>query len=67
LLDPAATTLPKTITLTIDYLRSGRAEDTNARARIVRKGRRVTVIEARAYQGDAQKPVASAVVHLLVG
>lgn len=58
--------LPRTITFTIDYLRSGRAVDTHARARIVRRGRRVAVVETAAYQDDPEKPVATAIVHLLV-
>ena len=66
LLDPGTMALPKTITVTTDYLRSARPEDTYARARIVRKGRRVVVIEARADQGDPAAPVAIAVVHVLL-
>lgn len=58
--------LPRTITFTIDYLRSGKAQDTTARARIVRQGRRVAVVETAAYQDDKDKPIATAVVHLLV-
>lgn len=58
--------LPRTITFTIDYLRSGKAADTHARARIVRRGRRVAVVETAAYQDDPDKPVATAIVHLLV-
>ena len=58
--------LPRTITFTIDYLRSGRAVDTHASARIVRRGRRVAVVETSAYQDDPDKPVATAIVHLLV-
>ena len=67
LMDPSVTAMPKTITITIDYLRSGRAVDTFCRARIVRQGRRVAVVAVEAHQDDASKPVATAVVHLLVG
>jgi uncharacterized protein (TIGR00369 family) len=66
MVDPATTHMPRTITITIDYLRSGRAIDTHCRARIVRQGRRVVVVAAEAYQEDREKPVATAVVHLLV-
>lgn len=59
-------TFPKTITLTIDYLRSGRPRDTRCRASIVRLGRRIAVVAARAYQDDARKPIATAIVHVLV-
>jgi uncharacterized protein (TIGR00369 family) len=58
--------LPKTITLTIDYLRSARPEDTHCEATVVRQGRRFVVVAVRAFQADPDRPVASATVHLLV-
>lgn len=59
--------LPRTITLTIDYLRSGRPIDTLCRATIVRRGRRVVVVAVRAFQEDDEsRPIATAVVHVLV-
>lgn len=58
--------MPKTITLTIDYLRSARARDTHCEAEVVRQGRRFVVIAVRAFQEDPERPVASATVHLLV-
>ena len=66
MVDPATETMPRTITLTIDYLRSGRAMDTHCRARIVRQGRRIAVVAVEAYQDDPDKPCATAVVHVLV-
>jgi uncharacterized protein (TIGR00369 family) len=66
LFDSDRAVLPKTITLTIDYLRSGRTLDTKCRARIVRQGRRVVVLSVEAFQEDEAKPVATAIVHLLV-
>jgi uncharacterized protein (TIGR00369 family) len=66
LFDRERAVLPKTITLTIDYLRSGRAVDTRCRARIVRQGRRVVVVAVEAFQEDESKPVTTAIVHLLV-
>ncbi len=59
------TALPKTINLTIDYLRSGKAEDTLASASIVRAGRRVQTVQSIAWQGDRDKPIAIATVHIL--
>ncbi|AKF04739.1 PaaI family thioesterase [Sandaracinus amylolyticus] len=59
--------LPRTITFTIDYLRSGRPVDTLCRASIVRQGKRVVVVDVRAFQDDDEsRPIATAVVHLLV-
>lgn len=66
LLSPEPTVLPKTITLTIDYLRSARAVDTHCRVRVIRRGRRMAVLEASAYQEDPAQPVATATVHLLL-
>ena len=58
--------LPKTITLTIDYLRSGKPVDTWVSARIVKHGRRVASVHASAWQDDEASPIATATVHLLV-
>jgi uncharacterized protein (TIGR00369 family) len=57
---------PKTISITIDYLRSARTVDTFARAEVVRQGRRVASVRSLAWQEDASKPVAAANVLLLL-
>ena len=57
---------PKTISVTIEYLRSARTVDTFARADIIRQGRRVATVHAVAWQDDESKPVASATVLLLL-
>jgi uncharacterized protein (TIGR00369 family) len=57
--------LPKTVTLTIDYLRSGKPVDTFARATLFKQGRRVATLHAHAWQDDESKPIAFATVHLL--
>lgn len=58
--------LPKTINLTIDYLRSARPEDTFCHGVITKHGRRVVNVRAIAYQSDRDRPVASANAHFLV-
>lgn len=58
--------LPRTITITVDYLRSGRAVDTFARGTITRLGRRVASVRAEAWQEDRTKPIATANAHLLI-
>jgi uncharacterized protein (TIGR00369 family) len=58
--------LPKTITLTIDYLRSAGAVDTHARGLITRQGRRISNVRIEAWQGDRSSPVASAHAIFLV-
>jgi acyl-coenzyme A thioesterase PaaI-like protein len=58
--------LPKTITLTIDYLRSGAPLDTHARGVVTRHGRRVTNVRMEAWQADRNAPVATAHAIFLV-
>jgi uncharacterized protein (TIGR00369 family) len=58
--------LPKTITITVDYLRSGHALDTHARAMITRQGRRVANVRVESWQQDRATPVATAHAIFLV-
>jgi len=58
--------LPKTITLTVDYLRPGAPVDTHARGIVTRQGRRVTNVRMEAWQGDRATPVATAHAVFLV-
>lgn len=58
--------LPKTITLTVDYLRSGAPVDTHARGIVTRQGRRVTNVRMEAWQADRSAPVATAHAVFLV-
>jgi uncharacterized protein (TIGR00369 family) len=57
---------PKPIGLTINYLRSGRALDSYANVSIVKQGRRIVAFEARAWQDDPEKPIASAFGHFML-
>ncbi|MEM7742605.1 MAG: PaaI family thioesterase [Pseudomonadota bacterium] len=50
--------LPKTIDITIDYLRSGRPRDTFARARVQKAGRRVAHVHVEAWQDARDRPIA---------
>ena len=58
--------LPKTITLTVDYLRSGGPHDTHARSIVTRHGRRVANVRIEAWQADRATPVATAHAIFLV-
>ncbi len=49
----------KTIDVTIDYLRPGRAMDTYARAEIKKAGRRISSVHVEAWQEARAKPVAA--------
>jgi acyl-coenzyme A thioesterase PaaI-like protein len=58
--------LPKTINITVAYLRPGRPVDTWARAIVTKQGRRVASVRAEAWQEDPARPIATAVAHFLV-
>ena len=58
--------LPKTITLTVDFLRSGGPFDTHARGVVTRQGRRVTNVRVEAWQTDRTNLVATAHAIFLV-
>jgi uncharacterized protein (TIGR00369 family) len=66
LLESDTPTVPKTITLTVDYLRSPRVVDTSARAIITRLGRRVANVQVRAWQEQEDRPVAVGHAHFLL-
>jgi acyl-coenzyme A thioesterase PaaI-like protein len=58
--------LPKTINITVAYLRSGRPQDTWAKAVITKHGRRVASVRVEAWQEDRARPIASASANFLV-
>jgi uncharacterized protein (TIGR00369 family) len=58
--------LPRTINVTFDFQRSGRPVDTFAVAEVIRAGRRVATVHARAWQDDPKAPVATAQMHALL-
>jgi len=49
---------PKTIDITIDYLRSGRPRETFARATVQKAGRRVANLHVEAWQESRTRPIA---------
>ena len=56
----------KPITVTVDYMRGGTPRDTFAEARIERLGNRMANIEAYAWQGEPDKPIAAARINFLL-
>jgi uncharacterized protein (TIGR00369 family) len=62
----AAPLLPKTIDLTVDYLRPGAPRDSHAQARIVRSGRRYASVHVEAWQDDRSRLFAQAIGHFLM-
>ncbi|MFO0633391.1 MAG: PaaI family thioesterase [Nannocystaceae bacterium] len=67
LLRTEAPVLPKTISSTFEYLRSGKPQTTFAAAEIVRAGRRVAPVRVHAWQEDRARPIAAATIHFLLG
>ena len=64
--ETGATTLPKPVDITVDYLRSGRPVTSFARARIARQGRRVVNVHAEMWQEDETRPIAALRGHFLI-
>ncbi len=60
------TTMPKTINITVEYLRSGRPRDTFAAGSLTRQGRRVATVRTEAWQDDPAQPIAVATAHFLL-
>ena len=58
--------LPKTVDITIDYLRSGRPVETYGRAIITKHGRRVANVRVEAWQDERSRPIAAAHGHFLL-
>jgi acyl-coenzyme A thioesterase PaaI-like protein len=58
--------VPKTVNITVEYLRVGKRRDTFARARFIRHGRRVVNVRIEAYQDEPDKPVSAANAHFLL-
>ena len=59
-------TRKKPITITVDYMRSGTPQDTYAEAVVERLGNRIANVEAFAWQGNRNKPIASARINFLL-
>jgi acyl-coenzyme A thioesterase PaaI-like protein len=58
--------LPKTIDLTVDYLRSGLPRDAYARARLNRSGRRYASVHVEAWQDNRARLFAQGTGHFLM-
>jgi acyl-coenzyme A thioesterase PaaI-like protein len=58
--------LPKTIDITVDYLRPGLPRDAYARARVVRSGRRYASVQVEAWQDNRDRLFAAASGHFLM-
>jgi uncharacterized protein (TIGR00369 family) len=57
----------KQVNVTIDFMRGGLGQQTFAVGKVTRLGRTMANVEARAWQEDADKPIAMAHMHYLIG
>ena len=64
--DAETVVLPKTIDITVDYLRTGRPVDSWAKAILTRQGRRVANVRVEAWQEERARPIAIAHGHFLI-
>jgi acyl-coenzyme A thioesterase PaaI-like protein len=60
------TALPKIVTITVDFLRSGRPVDTFAKGVFTKQGRRIVNVGVEAWQEDRARPIARAQAIFLV-
>ena len=66
LFNTSCETLPKTVDISIDYLRSGKPVPTYGRAYVTRQGRRVANVRTEIWQEEKSKPVAVSHGHYLL-
>ena len=64
--DEAVPPLLKLVTVTVDYLREGRAQPMHAGATLTRLGRRIANLHVRAWQYDRHRPIATANLNILL-
>jgi uncharacterized protein (TIGR00369 family) len=57
---------PRTVDITIDYLRPAKAATTYARAEVIKRGRRVVNVQVTAWQETLASPVATLRGHFLM-
>lgn len=60
---PAASALPRMISATTTFLRSGRPEDCHGSASIIRIGWRYASLHARVWQNQPARPITEAICH----
>ena len=58
--------MPRSVDVSIDYLRSGRPMDTFARAHVNRVGRRIANVQVEAWQEERARPIAALRGHFML-
>lgn len=66
LYDTSCERLPKTIDVSVDYLRSGRPQPTYGRAIVTRHGRRVANVRSEVWQEERSRPIGTSHGHYLL-
>ncbi|XOV87529.1 MAG: PaaI family thioesterase [Pseudomonadota bacterium] len=66
LFDTSCERFPKTVDISVDYLRSGKPQATYGRAMVTRLGRRVANVRAEIWQEEKAKPIAASHGHFLL-
>lgn len=59
-------TLPRTVDISVDYLRSGKPREMYGRAIVTRQGRRVANVRAEIWQEEKARPIAACHGHYLL-
>ena len=59
-------TLPRTVDISVDYLRSGKPREMYGRAIVTRQGRRVANVRAEIWQEEKARPIAASHGHFLL-
>jgi uncharacterized protein (TIGR00369 family) len=56
----------KPVNVAVEFMYGGKAKRTYARGRLTRSGRRLAVVSAEAWQDDPAKPIASALMNIIL-
>lgn len=57
----------KPVNITVQYLSAGKSETSYAKGRVTRLGRRNANITVEAWQSDRDRPIATAIMNILMG
>ena len=57
----------KPVNITVQYLSAGKSQPSFAKGRITRLGRRNANIAVEAWQADRERPIATAIMNILMG
>lgn len=56
----------KPVNVSVEFMHGGKARRTYARGRLTRAGRRLAVVSAEAWQDDPARPIASALMNIIL-